>query len=669
MKKGILVITQNWSTQSGIYTYLESILRPYLRVDAALVSQLGSVDWDKYDLLIFPTESTLQLVQPLLPYDIKHVICSRILNHAYLGKILSIPSGSKVYLVNDADFSTMSAIEQLQEMGFTQYTYVPFYPGCVAEDKSVQYAITVGEPQFVPHGISTVIDIGNRMVDISTIQEILLHFELPISLSNEITKNYIIHMVQIMNISNYQLAASLSAQKLTSDIINSLDTGICVYDDLNIIKIFNDRFIKLFCLTKQYLVDTNLEVLLESHSLPAAFISVLDETQYLQNADGQIIRIKIMEIPSTSRQHLYLMTLNGINAEPLEEQVTTEQPVQKVVSNPLYSFEDYITKDAVTIKMLENAKKVALTNYHVVIQGENGTGKEILARAMHNCSPRKDHPFVSITATTLLSGFFETELLGYEEGAFPGAREGGKPGLIELANNGTLFIDGMEYIPYQHQPILLNVIKERKIRRIGGIVNLPVDIRIIASTTQDLYTLVAEGKMMNELFYSINIMPLYTIPLRNRREDIPVIFQHYLKNLLKSSEFTFQSICSESLCEFLMSYSWPGNTRELMNLCHYMTCIKEKGKLTISELPRYIIDNSAIVTDDMSILAKEVLRLIDANPKIGRSKLSVLMKAANIAVTEGQIRSILQDLSLRKAIKVNRTRGGCEITEYGKLLL
>lgn len=669
MKKDILVITLSWSTKNGIYTYLKSILQPYLQVDAVLINQLGSVEWDKYGLFIVPSASTLELAQPFLLPSIKSIICTRILNHAYLGRIFSIPPGSKVYLVNDTEISTLNVIDQLKEMGFTQYTYIPFYPGCIVQDKSVQFAITAGEPQLVPKEIPTVIDIGNRIVDISTIQEIAVHFNLPISLSNEITKNYIIYMVQIMKLSNYQLSNSLSTQKLTSDIVNCLDTGICVYDDSNIIKIFNNQFVKLFCLTKKYLIDTNLEVLLKNHSLPAHLLSSYNTTLYIQNIKGQTIQVKTREIPSNSGQPFYMMILNDVKKIPEEEQAITQQAIPKIESASSYSFEDYITNDTATLKMLENAKKIAFSNYNVVIHGENGTGKEILARAIHNCSPRKGYPFITVTDTTLVSNFFETELLGYEEGAFPGAREGGKPGLLELANNGTLFIDGIEHIPYQYQPILLNAIKTGKIRRIGGITNIPVNIRIIASTTQDLYKLVAEGKFMNELFYSINIMSLYTIPLRNRHDDIPLAFHYYLKNLLKSSEFTLQSICTDSLCDFLKSYSWPCNTREVMNLCHYLTCIRGKGKLTISDLPRYIIDNSTFMLDNISILEKEVLKLIDANPKIGRSKLCKMMKSNGIAITEGQMRSVLQDLAKRKAVIINRTRGGCEITEYGELML
>lgn len=669
MEKGILIITLNSSTKSGIHTYLESVLRPYLKVDGVLVSQLAAVKWDKYGLLIFPSQSTLDMTRSMVPEDIKKIICSRILNHAYLSKIFSIPPGSEVYLVNDTESSTMDALEQLQEMGFTQYSYIPYYPGCVKQDKPVQYAITVGEPQLVPKGIPTVIDIGNRMVDISTVQEIVFHFNLPISLANEITKYYIIHMVQIMKLSNYQSANALSTQKLTSDIVNCLDTGVCVYDDSNMIKIFNNQFIKQFCLTKQFLVDVDLAALFTSHSIPTDFISCRNMTFYVQNSDDKTIQVDTREIPSISNRRLYMLLANEARTEQPKEHATVLKASPKTTSEPLYSFEDYITRDPSTLKMLENAKKAALTNYHVVIQGENGTGKEILARAMHNYSPRKEYPFVNISSATLISGFIETELLGYEGGAFPGAKEEGKPGLIEQADKGTLFIDGIEHIPYQYQPILLSAVKEGRIRRIGGVKNIPIDIRIIASTTQDLYKLVSEGKIMNELFYSINIMPLHITPLRCRRDDIPVVFQYYLKNLLKSSKFTLQSICSDNLCDFLMSYNWPGNTREVMNLCQYLTCIREKGKLTITDLPGYIISNSNFVLESLSVPEKELLRLIEAYPKSGRSKLCSMMRVKDMTIAEGQVRSLLQDLARKKAILINRTRGGCEITEYGKLLL
>lgn len=669
MEKDILIITLNSSTKSGIHTYLESVLRPYLKVDGVLVSQLSTVKWDKYSLLIFPSQSTMDMTRTMVPEDIKKIICSRILNHAYLSKIFTIPPGSEVYLVNDTESSTMDALEQLQEMGFTQFTYIPFYPGCVKQDKPIHFAITVGEPQLVPKEIPTVIDIGNRMVDISTVQEIVFHFNLPISLSNEITKYYIIHMVQIMKLSNYQLANALSTQKLTSDIVNCLDTGICVYDDSNIIKIFNNQFIKLFCLTKQFLVDVDLAVLLTSHSIPTDFISSRNMTFYIQNSDDEIIQVDVREIPSISNKRLYMLLANYARTEPPREQIIAPSISSKTASEPLYSFDDYISRDPSTLKMLENAKKAALTNYHVVIHGENGTGKEILARAIHNYSPRKDYPFISISSATLISGFIETELLGYEGGTFLGAKEEGKPGLIELADKGTLFIDGIEHFPYHYQPILLSAVKESRIRRIGGTKNIPVDVRIIASTTQDLYRLLSEGKIMNELFYSINIMPIHISPLRCRRDDIPVVFQYYLKNLLKSSKFTLQSICSDSLCDFLIAYNWPGNTREVMNLCQYLTCIREKGKLTISDLPRYIISNSNFVLDSLSVPEKELLKLIEANPKVGRSKLCSMMRVKDMTIAEGQVRSLLHDLAKKKAIVINRTRGGCEITEYGKLLL
>ena len=201
----------------------------------------------------------------------------------------------------------------------------------------------------------------------------------------------------------------------------------------------------------------------------------------------------------------------------------------------------------------------------VLIQGESGTGKELIARAIHQASDRRGKCFMDINCAALTESLLEAEIFGYEKGAFTGAAQGGKPGLFEVANDGTVFLDEIGEMSLPLQAKLLRVLQEKRFKRVGGVEDVQVDIRIIASTNRDLETLVQEGKFRLDLYYRLRVIPILIPPLRERKEDIAPIAQHYVEffssNLFKrTTELTAEAL------KALEAYSWPGNVRELRNV-------------------------------------------------------------------------------------------------------
>src|SRR5713226_1890268 len=215
-------------------------------------------------------------------------------------------------------------------------------------------------------------------------------------------------------------------------------------------------------------------------------------------------------------------------------------------------------------KVFEIIRMVAPTDSSVVVEGETGTGKELVASAIHYQSPRQDGPFVTINCGGFPETLLESELFGYERGAFTGA-DRPRPGKIELASGGTLFLDEIENMPFSMQAKLLLVLNDQKVQRLGSSRWTKVDMRVIAASNVPLKSLVAQGKMRTDLFYRINVIPIRLIPLRQRLNDIPLLVQDFLRHHSVAIQKQITKISSKAMGQ-LMAYDWPGNVRELQNV-------------------------------------------------------------------------------------------------------
>ncbi len=234
------------------------------------------------------------------------------------------------------------------------------------------------------------------------------------------------------------------------------------------------------------------------------------------------------------------------------------------------------------MEVFELVHRVAPTNATVLLRGESGVGKEVFARAIHFLSPRANKPFITVNCAAIPETLLEAELFGYEKGAFTGAY-GMKKGKFELANGGTIFLDEIGDMPPFLQIKLLRVLQEKEIERLGGNKPIKIDVRVIAATNRNLEELMREGKFREDLYYRLNVFPIFIPPLRDRKEDIPVLVQHFTD--VFSKEYRKNVKVSPRVMDVFMAYSWPGNVRELQNVIERMIILDTDGVLGEEELP------------------------------------------------------------------------------------
>jgi transcriptional regulator with PAS, ATPase and Fis domain len=252
-----------------------------------------------------------------------------------------------------------------------------------------------------------------------------------------------------------------------------------------------------------------------------------------------------------------------------------------------YYFHDLIGSSQSFLAAKKLAERISASNSSVLLIGESGTGKELFAHAIHNHSLRSSLPFVAINCASIPEHLLESELFGYEDGAFTGAKKGGKKGQFELAHNGTLFLDEIGDMPLSMQSKLLRVLQEKEVQRVGGQNSIPVDVRIIAATHRDLEKMVEEGKFRRDLYYRLNVIKIEIPPLNKRKEDIKLISVSLLKKLERRFFRTGIEI-SKEVEQRLMEHSWPGNIRELENVLERAINVLDGQTIEVFHLPLYL---------------------------------------------------------------------------------
>lgn len=270
----------------------------------------------------------------------------------------------------------------------------------------------------------------------------------------------------------------------------------------------------------------------------------------------------------------------------LDDQWRLQNQMQEVLEtvNQKYTFGSLIGRDKKFIDLLQKAQRVAWSNSTILIQGESGTGKELLAKAIHEESGRKNQPFVVVNCPSIPENLIESELFGYEPGAFTGANKAGKKGKFELAHKGTIFLDEIGDLPLALQPKLLRVIQERSIERLAGLGSVPVDVRIIAATNQNLAEMVRQGSFREDLYYRLNVIPLTIPPLRLRVVDIPLYIDLFLEKFATQMQRKSLEL-DASLRRWLINYSWPGNVRQLEHVIEYLVAMTKGDVVTLDDLP------------------------------------------------------------------------------------
>lgn len=396
-------------------------------------------------------------------------------------------------------------------------------------------------------------------------------------------------------------------------ILDSLYDGILIIDDKGIVKYVNPAYIRITRVKEKdiigrLLIDvrpgSRLTDVVKNGKMELNAHRKMGDVEYLVNMvpiygkKGKVIGgISLLNELNDVYKLTEKLNLSKIIIQNLKEHV-------KTLGNGKYSFDDIITADEKSIELKEFAKRLALADSNVLITGESGTGKELYASAIHNFSPRKDFPFVPVNCASFEKNLIESELFGYEEGAFTGAKKNGKTGLFQLAHGGTLFLDEIGELEYGLQGKLLRVLQEKSIRKIGGTKEIPIDVRLICATNKNLAQMVEEEKFRRDLYYRIAIMPITIPPLRERKKDIIPLAEKFLGDL--SLKYKKSMTLSDGAAKALSNYNWVGNIRELKNIIEFTFNMAEEEIIRRKHLPPMIA--GSVQKDENIIPLNEMIK-------------------------------------------------------------
>jgi len=295
-----------------------------------------------------------------------------------------------------------------------------------------------------------------------------------------------------------------------------------------------------------------------------------------------------------------------------------------------FSFDHIVARSPKMIEIVGLLKNLAVSEARtILLQGESGTGKDLAAKVLHYNSPRADRPFMNITCTALPETLLESELFGHEKGAFTDAHEQ-KQGLFELAEGGTIFLDEIGDMPPTLQAKLLRFLEEKAFRRVGGTVDLVVDVRIVAATNKDLRRLVSDGTFREDLYYRLNIFPVTLPPLRERADDIPLLTEHFIRQYSDESRKAVTGLAPAALAA-METYSWPGNVREMRNLIERAMLLSGGGRLTLDSLPMELMTSQVVATGQGNDQAQPLVILGPLGVDIREVERLLVEKAMDLA--------------------------------------
>lgn len=384
------------------------------------------------------------------------------------------------------------------------------------------------------------------------------------------------------------------------DILNCLKVGVYIADGKGNTLCLNDESCKTGGLTREEVLGKNMRDLEDmgfvADSITLRTLESGQEEEMIQNlGDGGKIYVtgtplyngdKIDLVISTERDITETLTLRELLKERDNDHIKIKEEIEYLKRQNITMWGNIIAEDEETRQLAEKAMRIAGLDATVLLTGESGTGKEVFANFIYQNSKRVGKPFIKVNCAAIPENLMESELFGYEGGAFTGADKKGKMGLFEMANTGTLFLDEIGELPIHLQSKLLRVLQEREIMRVGGAETIPLDIRLIAATNMDLKKAIEEGAFRGDLYYRLNIMPLELLPLRGRKRDIRALALYFVEQFNK--EYRLNKGITEEAIFALQNFDWPGNIRELENIMERIMISFDGDRITRFQVERAI---------------------------------------------------------------------------------
>lgn len=674
MKKKIITIVFTLQRSSALFNNLTrdltAVFGDSIEIRTVYTSRLMPDEIIEGDVVLLLRPSIMWQMKSHVSDPKKIVIVTRTVTEDMIYRLYDIPKGTDVLVVNDSPETTNETVSMLYQLGITHINLIP-YLGAETDLSDIQVAVTPGEAHLVPSAIRNVVDIGDRRLDMQTYLDIFPLLEITSDEIKQALVRYADTTIELHNGVKKRYVKSYMLNETLKQIISLQSLGIIVTDAEYNLRFWNPEAEKF--LEKTPRVQKPLSLYLSPEALNRLTIpGFIDDLMVLGSRQVMVSRIPLTAMEQVSG---YCLTFESA-AHIRKSGSDLSRRLKNQGLTARYRFEDILCHNAAMRQCISMAEKVAGTDYTVLITGQTGTGKEMFAQAIHNASPRRNKPFVAVNCAALPESLLESELFGYEEGAFTGAKRGGKLGLFEQADGGTIFLDEIGDMPYPLQSKLLRVLQEQQIVRLGGSNVINIDVRIITATNCDLLQHIREHRFREDLFYRLSVFPIELIPLCQRKEDIVPLFCH-IGNIEEPS-------LPQHIKARLNSYTWPGNVRELRNAADYyklmgtVDCIKfisnleghkESGEVNHTLPAGENQDAGSTASVTTAKLRSYLLQLLqlryERGQSSGRSSLLKNLRADGIAVSEKRLEKVLELLKEEGAITRSRGRAGIQITEAG----
>lgn len=435
----------------------------------------------------------------------------------------------------------------------------------VRPDESILHVLSL------PYDQLPVMDEGGKLVGILTARDIL-----------DGVSKYVYKLNQ-----HHYSSGALGA------ILETAYEGIAVVDENGILQEFNEAYSRFTGIRREDAIGRHVTEVIDNTHLHETVKTGVAEKGVLQNIQGHDMVVHRIPIWKDGRiaGAIGMLIFEGVTEvykiyEKLQENKAeqTDLLTKKQEKDSRITLDQIIGTSEAVLEVKRLARKAARTSATVLITGESGTGKEMFAKGIHHLSPFSTGPFISVNCGAIPEHLFESELFGYEEGAFTGARKGGKPGKFELADNGTIFLDEIGDMPLVMQTKLLRVLQERESERVGGVKKIQINARVIAATNRDLKQMIENGEFREDLYYRLNIIQLHIPPLRERKKDIPVLLIHYLREICERYQVPAKIFTSEAVNAFV-HYTWRGNIREMVNTIEQLVTLVDGKVIEYHHLP------------------------------------------------------------------------------------
>lgn len=506
---------------------------------------------EKLDAILVSTYSQYEVLKKFINHDVE-IIISKLTLSKYGFEMLKNADIDKYAMVVNLNIEMcIETIATLYQLGFDDYELVPVYPN-MDKIPDINTAITTGEMRHVPTHVASVLDLGHRLIDKNTIVEIAASLNLEEVLSYSRTLDYFETSVSNDKGVEFLISRSNILKNQFNTLLSIMKKGVVGVNKNCIIESCNGIAKKIIGSEHSYIGCNVIDVLPQ-----IGFQDFLETREPVKNKlvkiDGNHITVSIFPISGLSTSGI-INSDDGAFAiiESFESQENTQNMLRLQLANKghvaKYTVDNIIGNSDAVKEVRKLVTRMGNSKLAVLITGESGTGKELVAQAIHNASPIKDKHFVAINCAAISPSLLESELFGYEKGAFTGALRDGKIGIFELANNGTLFLDEIGEMPLELQVRLLRVIQEREVMRVGGNKIIKVNVRIVAATNRNLIEQVDKGLFREDLYYRLNVLPINLPPLRERVDDIKILIDEFKRQ----NNYSFK--LNDEVITFLESY-------------------------------------------------------------------------------------------------------------------